>query len=168
MQNSISIEPLRISLMEKKGDSELIVASDLVRCHSLIPSFNSWNFVSFTENQVYPSWFWWANMACLYLLNYRRKQTFIHGNLSSVSLLTAEVLWKKWHFHHIDRNASSHFSFVNNSRSLKPAKNSIGTVRKLHKNLKKNLILVWSKYYPQNLNFLNLTFQCAQLKLIST
>lgn len=41
--------------MEKKGDSEFITASDLVRYHNLIPSFNSWNFISFKENQVYPS-----------------------------------------------------------------------------------------------------------------
>lgn len=46
-------KPLRV--MEKKGHSEFIAASDLVRCHNLIPSFNSWNFISFTENQVYPS-----------------------------------------------------------------------------------------------------------------
>lgn len=66
LQSSFSFKPLRV--MVKKGDSEFSAASDLVRCHDLITSFSSWNFISFVENQVYPSWWGWANVTCLYLL----------------------------------------------------------------------------------------------------
>jgi len=41
--------------MDKKDDSEFTAASNLVRCHNLVPSFGSWNFISLTENQVYLS-----------------------------------------------------------------------------------------------------------------
>lgn len=52
--------------MKKMGDSELIATSDLVRYNNLIPGFDSWNFISFTENQVYLLWSWWVNITYLY------------------------------------------------------------------------------------------------------